>query len=261
MTFRVFYLGTTEPVYPLAIEGITEINKRIIPINSDSSPCYPPVKIFYRLMNIPKAYKSLSPYNMLFTLTDISDRFETFLKNWFDKADLLEPFYNLYFGILYNPPTNPRPRFLSLIQAVESFHRRKFGGQYLKKEDYNKIYEVLTKAIPDDVVCDLKERLKEYLKYGNEFSLRKRLKGIFKEYQEILNKFIENQNAFIELVINTRNYLTHHDEELRESAANSKEITSLTERLKMLAEICLLTELEFSSEEIKGFFLRKNIFT
>ena len=145
----------------MAIEGITEINKRIIPINSDFSPCYPPVKIFYRLMNIPKAYKSLSPYNMLFTLTDISDRFETFLKNWFDKADLLEPFYNLYFGILYNPPTNPRPRFLSLIQAVESFHRRKFGGQYLtKEEDYNKIYNALKNAIPDNVESDLKERLR-----------------------------------------------------------------------------------------------------
>ena len=66
-------LGITEPVYPLAIEGITEANKEM---KNEKAP----IKIFYHL-NIPKAPKTLIRYDMLFTLEDISDRFEVFMRN------------------------------------------------------------------------------------------------------------------------------------------------------------------------------------
>lgn len=111
-------------------------------------------------------------------------------------------------------------------------------------------------AIPDWVRSDFRESLKSKLKYGNEFSLRKRLKEIFSKYQEILNEFIENKNAFIEKVVNTRNYQTHHDEDLRKRAAKGEGLYRLTQKLKKLLEICLLIELGFSREQIKGLFSR-----
>jgi len=246
-------LGTTEPVYPLAIEGITEVNKKIIEIKGNFSPYYPPVKIFYRFNTVRKM--NISSCDMLFTFKDIYDKFGTFLRKWFGQAVLLEPVYNLYFGTLYNPHMYLNQRFLSLIQALESFHQRKFGGKYLtKEEDYNKIYNALKNSIPDNVRSDLKGRLKEYLKYGNEFSLRKRLEEIFEKYKEILDKFIENQDAFIELAINTRNYLTHYDEKLEGKAAREKELFFLTENLKTLLEVCLLTELGFNIDETVKLF-------
>lgn len=94
------------------------------------------------------------------------------------------------------------------------------------------------------------------MKYGNEFSLRKRLKEFFVKYQEILDRFIENKNAFIEKVVNTRNYQTHHDKELKEHAANGKNLYHLTQKLDMCLKICLLTELGFNSEEIKALLSR-----
>ena len=83
----------------------------------------------------------LYPYDMLFTFKDISDRFEILLKNWFEKADTLGPVYDLYFGTLYNPRMYLQHQFLSLIQAIEVYHRRKFEGKYLSDDDYEPIYE------------------------------------------------------------------------------------------------------------------------
>lgn len=162
-------LGITMPVYPLVITGLTEVNN------------YPPAKVevFYQLSDIPKGHESLLPFDMLFTFNDISNRFEPLLKNWFEKKDFLEPVFNLYFGTLYNTRMYLENHFLSLIQAIESFHRRIYGGKYLPDEDYKEVYDTLVTAIPEDVESELKDRLMEYLKYGNEFSLRKRLKKIW----------------------------------------------------------------------------------
>jgi len=245
-------LGIMESVYPLAIEGITEVNKKMI----KDKVHYLPVEIFYRLPDIPKAPKTLLPFVMLFTFKDISDRFESFLRNWFKDADLLEPVYDLYFGTFYNPRMYLEHQFLSLIQAIESFHQRIYGGEYVSDEDYNKVYDTLVDAIPNGIGGDLKERLKEYLKYGNEFSLRKRLKEIFDKYQEILDGFTVDKNAFIIKVVDTRNYQTHHDADLKEHAARGEDLYRLIQKLKMLLETCLLTELGFSSGEIKTLFSR-----
>ena len=234
-------LGVWAPVHPLTIEGIAEANEK--------------VEIFYELLDIPKTSKTLLPDNMLFTFKDISDRFDIFLRNWFGKADLLKPTYDLYFGTLYLPLMYREYHFLSLIQAIESFHRRRYGGEYLADEDYKEIHDVLVNAIPCGVKNDFKNSLENKLKYGNEFSLRKRLKEIFNEYQnEIPGLFIQNKGAFIKKVVDTRNYLTHYDKDLKERVASGIDIFHLTHELKMLLEICFLIELGFSSEEIKDRF-------
>ena len=86
-------LWITEPVYPLAIIGITEANKQTI----NDKLYNPPVEIYYHSPEISKAPKTLYPHDMLFTFKDISDRFEILLKNWFENADTLGPVYDLPF--------------------------------------------------------------------------------------------------------------------------------------------------------------------
>ena len=236
-------LGVWAPVHPLTIEGMTEANEK--------------VEIFYELLDIPKASKTLLPSDMLFTFKDIFDKFDVFLRNWFEQAkpSELKPTHDLYFGTLYIPLMYSEHHFLSLVQAIESFHRRKYEGKYLSDEDYKEIHDVLVDAIPDKVKGGFKESLENKLKYGDEFSLRKRLKEIFNEYQhEVPNVFINNKGAFIDKVADTRNYLTHYDKDLKERAASGIDIFHLTHELKMLLEICLLRELGFSSEEIKDRF-------
>lgn len=245
-------LGVSESVYPLAIEGITDQNKQIINNNVYNQP----IEIFYMLPDMLKTPEMLHPFDMLFTFKDISNKFEFFLRNWFQKADLLAPVYDLYFGTLFNPHIYLEHKFLSLIQAIESFQQRVYGGKYLLDEEYSHIYNILVNAIPAGTNEEFKESLKSKLKYGNEFTLRKRLKNIFDKYHEILNIFIDNNRSFIEKVIATRNYETHHDASLKEYSAHGEELYHLNQILKILLEICLLSELGFSSMEIKNLFSR-----
>jgi hypothetical protein len=247
-------LGTSASVYPLAIVGFTEVNKEII----RNLTRYPSVEVFYNFSGFPKKHNTLFPFEMLFTFKDIYNRFDYFLRNWFEKMNLLEPVFDLYFETLYNTNMYLENRFLNLIQALESYHQRTFGGKYLSDKDYEVVYNSIIKAIPKNVKKDLKDRLTEYLKYGNEFSLRKRLKDIFDKYQEIISKYIKDKNNFIEKVVNTRNYYTHYNKKLKEHAAKEEDLHDITKKLKMCLEICLLTELGFSLQEIKKLFSRNN---
>jgi len=241
-------LGVMSPVYPLTIEGTTEVNKTII----ESKTYYPPVKIVYRLGDVRIVSKTLLPFDMLFTFRDISDRFEGFLKNWFGRAELLEPVYDLYFGTLYNPRMYLQHWFLSLVQAIESYHRRVMKNHELPEEEHNKrIAEILSMA-PEKHV----DWLKGELVYSNEPSLRSRLREIFEKYSDIVKDFIEDKDAFIQKVVITRNYLTHYDSNLKEQAAKGKELYQVTQKLRISLEICLLTELGFSLEDIRNLFSR-----
>lgn len=242
-------LGVMEPVYPLIIEGTAEVCKNMI----GDTPYYPPIEIFYRLTNISTTVsKTLLPLDMLFSFRDISDRFEGFLKNWFGKAELLEPVYDLYFGTLYNPRMYLQHQFLSLVQAIESYHRRIMKNYESPEEEHDKRIEEILNTIPEKN----KEWLKSRLAYSNEPTLRERLRGIFDEYSEIVNNFIEDKGAFIHKVVVTRNYLTHYDSSLKDQAAEREELYHITQKLKILLEVCLLVQLGFSFDDIKSLISR-----
>ncbi len=242
-------LGVMEPVYPLIIEGTAEVCKNMI----GDTPYYPPIEIFYRLTNISTTVsKTLLPLDMLFSFRDISDRFEGFLKNWFGKAELLEPVYDLYFGTLYNPRMYLQHQFLSLVQAIESYHRRIMKNYESPEEEHDKRIEEILNTIPEKN----KEWLKSRLAYSNEPTLRERLRGIFDEYSEIVNNFIEDKKTFIQKVVVTRNYLTHYDSSLKDQAAEREELYHITQKLKILLEVCLLAQLGFSFDDIKSLISR-----
>ena len=131
-----------------------------------------------------------------------------------------------------------------------------YGGKYLEDEDYKPICEKLINAIPEGVGNEFRHRLEDYLKHGNQFSLRTRLKEIF-EKNEILSAFIEERDTFINKVVDTRNHYTHWDEKLKERATTRPDLYHLTKKVKLLLETCILTELGFGSEEVRGLLLRK----
>ena len=252
-------LGVRELVYPLTIEGTTEKNKQLI---KDKPSYYPVVEMFYRVSDILETCE-VPPFQMLFTFKDVQDRFGIFLRNWFEKAHLLKPTYNLYFGILYNPHLYLESQFLSLTQAIESYHQRVYGGEYLSDEDYKVVYNSLVevvKAMPQDTKGSLKDRLKEYLKYGNEFSLRTRLKEVVNDYGVLTTLFINNKDTFINDVVETRNYLTHYDEDSKPPSPveNYEILFQLIQNLRTIVEICLLKEAGFSLEETQALFSRNN---
>ena len=123
--FRNFLcLATQESTYPQTIVGITDVNP-------DSSL----VEIFYQLDTSP-TFVETDVFNSLFSFKDIEYKFDTCLKNWYTKYEMLEPICQLYFGSYYGRFVYVDLKFLSLVQALESYHRIISSNEELPKPEH-----------------------------------------------------------------------------------------------------------------------------
>lgn len=186
-------------------------------------------------------------HEMLFRYPDLADGFEKYLANWFAKADKLRTVFDLYFSLFYIPQMYVQQIFLTLAQALEVYHRDLYGGEYVSEKDYQApLTKLKTQVDSLDIDDDLKKRLKDMLKYGYQFSLRKRMKEIretvLKGYSDILYEVLPITDDFIHEFVKTRNDLTHPSE----SDDTSKDLNhqyELARKARLLMEFCFLNEM------------------
>jgi len=240
-------LAIMEPVHPLSVEGILESKKN----EMENKETYDSVDISYRLSNIPNPSETF-PWDMVFTYKEISRKFRSLLKNWFSKAELLKPVSDLFFGTLYNPRMYLTNEFQNLVQAIESYHRRTMRNYDLPKKQHQKRIAEILRAIPEKH----EKWLERKLTYSNEPILRKRLMDILNSCPEAINRITKNKEWFISKTVDTRNYLTHFDPELRKRSAENGELYDLTSTLRMILQSCLLKELGFDSKSLERLVLK-----
>lgn len=242
-------LGIGKAVYPLIVKGKNDNCKTEL---EQGKVTYNDIDIFYQIRNVLDTSKKLHPLDMFFCFGDIKDDFGAYLNNWFKKSELIQPVYDLYFATLYSPKMYLQYEFLALAQALEAYHRRIYGGEYMSEQEYQQIYDGLTNAIPETTEVDFKATLKEKLKYLNEFSLRRRIKETLEKLGDLVNVLITNTKNFTDDVVNTRNFLTHYDKSLEKSEKRGQELYDLIERMKFVLEISFLVEMGLPPDKIKG---------
>jgi len=234
-------LAVGSSVNPLSISGYKSGNQQ--------------VKIFYRLINATDKISILNPHEMLFTFKDISTRFEYIIKNWIDKAELLKPVSNLYFGTKYNSRMYLEHQFLSIMQALESYHGRIMNNNETPAPEF----EEKKRKIIDSAPCEYKNWLSYKLEHSNQPHLRKRLEDICIMFESTVNEFILDRTNFINDAANTRNYLTHYDSRLKDKSARNEELYNIIKKLQLLAELCLLKEIGFSLKELNEIYSKYEI--
>ncbi len=238
--FRNFLcLVTQESIFPQKIIGLRE--------DAPTSM----IDILYKL-DTPSNTES-NIYNSLFTYNDIENKFETYLQNWYRIYDDLEPVFTLYFGTHYGQFVYLNLRFLCLVQAIEAYHRRLISNEELPKDKHKERINSIFTTAP----LEYKKWLQNKLTYSNEPSLRSRLKYICEMLSELY--LITDKKDFINKVINTRNYMTHYDLDLKDKSVDGKELFIITEKLKMIVEICILKEIGLSLEEIYNLTRQKYV--
>jgi hypothetical protein len=100
---------------------------------------------------------------------------------------------------LYNPSKYLDLNFLTLVQAVEAYHRRandetdKPPGEHAAR----------MKAILDATPAEHRDWLEEKLRYSNELSLRRRLKLLFAQFSYLLDDLIPDRKATINATTTT----------------------------------------------------------
>jgi ApeA N-terminal domain 1 len=184
-------------------------------------------------------------WDMLLLYPHIKNRIATILEAWFSKGERLQTVYDLFFGTFYNTKLYLRFQFLSLIHALESYDRIQNQSNYLSEAAYEAVRASLVSAIPTNTPNDLKMSLKNRIKYGNQYSLRKRLNNLMKSFEEATARLVaDDSTAFVERIVETRNYFTHYTEELKVNAViGGADLFYTTHRLRIFLTILLLKEL------------------
>lgn len=234
-------LATGESIYPADIRGQTELAK----VTRGDYTFYEDVGAFYQLASTPKQKLTVS-FEPMLSYQTVANRFEYMLRNWFRKAEQLEPVYELYFVSVYGRQMYQAQKFLCLIQALESYHRRMVNNRELPKKDHNKRIEEIMRDVPSEY----QDWLRGKLNYSNEPTLRRRLEELLNRFPTTVSSLIKGTQAFIFKVCDTRNYLTHYDPKLKNDVVKGEALYRITLQITALVEMCLLEELGFTLDEI-----------
>ncbi len=192
-----------------------------VPINKPIGQFDPKLVNFlykFQYIDVLSNQKNLHPEDQLFTFRDVEKNISLYIKNWIEKFENLEAVHELYFSIVNNPTLYLKSKFLNVIYALESYHRQV---------------------------------------NSTSSTLRERLRELIYQHRSVKILFIKNNNAFLNRVINTRNYFTHYDSQKRKKALKGIDLLRYTKKLMLLLELCLLSEMGMNNEEIKDLFLKK----
>jgi hypothetical protein len=158
---------------------------------------------------------------MLFRYKYIQDDAERIINNWIDSYDQIELAISTYFSTQMEAQTNLYRKFLPLTQCLEIYHRGVSDGK---------------------------------LKNGNRAIT---FRGRIKDMIETFKVFFGTEEDVCEIVgkiMDTRDYLTHGEERLKEKAASGKELLFLCFKIEALFQLNLLQILGFTQEQIKSIF-------
>lgn len=199
----------------------------------------------------------------MLSATDLDQDLPNIVKAWFEPEvyELWEVQRDIYFGVLYEAIGVPRFRFLALTQALESYHRKKSGGEYVSKEDFAPIKQALINAIPYSVKRDHRDSLKSRINYGYQYSQRKRFEELLAEIGGKFQKLIgieEADSNYIARIFATRNFYTHYDTDDRSLIFNERELDQAIRRLAHLVLVLILNkELGLSEQKTEKLLTKR----
>ena len=246
---RKFLIVTTG--FPISTSEIVGYGDEFYIYTDSDATTKEQFQIYVKLSNVFLDTVNKHPGELLINLPLLGTELCTVLNTWFQKSEILHPAVILYVATLSIDLGYSEFRLLNYAQGLEALHRRVFGGRYLENDKYEPIASAIINSIPSDVSRDHRSSLKGRIKYGHEFSQRKRIKLLLDDvWKGCLDEFIEDKNNFIDKVINTRNYLIHFDPESSSKAVFGTEIFYISERLKILLITHILIQLDIPRENV-----------
>jgi hypothetical protein len=159
------------------------------------------------------------------------------------------PILSLYFSRLYEQRIQLEHRFLSLIQAVEGYHRRRLSKLEAPEEEHAARIKDILAAVPERH----KTWLRGQLRHSNEPRLDKRLSELSKKWDTIMRKVARNRR-WVQEAVTIRNNLAHQKEDAEHFSVD--QVLTICERLKLLLDLWLLTEAGFGAAEIRRLVYR-----
>lgn len=207
---------------------------------------YPiPVKIFYRSIPFIEKVPSKNWHGMLFTYRTIESNAQDVFNNWLRAYETMAPALSLYFSTKNGAQKYLDGKFLALAQGLETYHRRTSDEQLMDSLEFQDLVSTILKTCPEQHVAWLNGRLM----HGNEINLGKRLKRIVEPFKNKLGTSKERRKL-LRKIVDTRNYLTHYSNSLKDSSASVDELLELCQKMEVIFQLHFLKTIGFSEKDI-----------
>jgi hypothetical protein len=177
--------------------------------------------------------------------------FADVLSRWFEIYPKVHLPSQLALSVLSSDKLWLHVEFLSLMQALEGFHRGLYDGLYTDNSKYDLVKKALGDAIPSDLASDHKDALRSRIRYGNQVSLSKRLNELANIMSEpIRMALFGGKGKLPRSWIDTRNYYTHWDEELRTHVLDNQGMYNANIRMRLFLRTLYLNLMGIPQENI-----------
>lgn len=204
-----------------------------------------PISIYYQSLPFAEKAPKKNWHEMLFNYGTIADDAEEVLNKWLNAYEDLSPALNLYFSTKAGAHKYLDGKFLALAQGLETYHRRTSTESLMDPVAFNLLVGEILKACPVDHV----EWLRGRLIHGNEINLGKRLKKIIEPFKKHLGSG-SDRNKFLRKIVDTRNYLTHYNKDLKVKAAKGLEMWAICQRMEVIFNLHFLKVIGFTEDKI-----------
>ncbi|MBI3661999.1 MAG: hypothetical protein HY234_02975 [Acidobacteria bacterium] len=181
----------------------------------------------------------------------IRHSFDDIVREWFEIFDTHRSIYEALLGVMFNPESYLDAQFLALVQGLEGFHRREFPDLYVPSGEFEGFYRELVGGLPKRIPPNLRSALADRLKYGNEYSLRRRLTELVKGLPESIGeRFHKKPLEFVSEVVELRNRLVHFPVGDKLTVFDRQMLFVLTLKVRALLTILLMKRLRVPNEAI-----------
>ncbi|AUZ84770.1 HEPN domain-containing protein [Methylophaga nitratireducenticrescens] len=204
-----------------------------------------PIHIYYKSIPFSEKEPNKSWHQMLFSYGTIKNNAQNVFNSWINAYEIIAPALNLYFSTKSGAQKYLDGKFLALAQGLETYHRRTSDEKLMDTSEFESLVSKISENCPEKYL----EWLNGRLMYGNEINLGKRLNRIIEPFKDRLGDK-KQRNKLMRLIVDTRNYLTHYNEELKSRAAQGRELWFLCQKMEVIFQLHFLKVIGLTDEEI-----------
>jgi ribosomal protein L35 len=232
------------------LELATENSIPIETIEADHSKRRMPVEILLQPVRLSHAPTRRHSGEMLFTFNSLGKDLEKVVQRWHVAREKYGPTFDLYFA-LGRSQMFLEHQFLTLIQAIEAYHRRAFSNDASDPAAHATRVRHILQSVGNTEELSKSDRqwLYDRIKY-NEPTLAGRLRELYSTLPLSVHSVVGAQGKFAQTISQTRHYMTHWSEEARERALQGPALLRPIQQLRLMTKLIFLRELGIANDNM-----------
>lgn len=200
----------------------------------------------------PRGGRAEKPYLPLWVHGD-ETQLATAIAAWFSTPEEFKPLENFIYGTIRHSSFFSETEFLSLAQALESFHRLTDKSRVVEPTVFKQALKALCRSISQ--ICGdspLATRLLDGVRYANEPTFNARIQSLLSQVSpDNLTKLIGDPVVFARTLRQTRNHFTHAGIPKRKNVlTGAKEKFLFNQKLHALLRLLMLKNIGFSEKAV-----------